>query len=443
MAAAAAAVPSIAAAASRFPTAEPEVGPVLAGSKLLWAVERRKDGGFDLRQTAPGDAPSTLESFSPPPLTISLFPQLAASPERIALAATAGDTDTSARSRTVFTAAAGGPFETLDRDCDRSGAQDFPRPVDVSGQLVVYPRCTSQGTQEVVVRDYSTPTPLEGVVPGAEVHGLRIAGRYVAWLEGGTLQAYSEAGIAVYDRVAGVVAYRVPHEAMRGDVNDFDLQDDGKVVFSVGARKGQVAWASPAEPRPHGLGLPHRDSYEVRIAGDRIGFEAGVSGEVGISDLDGHWRRLGNLAEGSAATDDFDFDGERLAWWSFGCTRAFVHLTTADGPPALSRARSGCRLRFTRKPSIARGAARLHVDCFGFYADRCYARHVRLVAVVGGARRRVLVGAGKSARRVVLTAAGRKLLRRHRVLHVRASATLRDGSGRRERRSGPLALAAN
>jgi hypothetical protein len=313
----------------------------------------------------------------------------------------------------------------------------------VSGQLVVYPRCTSNGSRrEVVVRDYSTPTPVDEVIPDAQIHGLRIAGRYVAWLEGGSPQVYSPSGIVVYDRVLGMVVYRVPRAVMRGDVNELDLQDDGKVVFSVGALRGQVAWASPAQPSPHVLGLPYRQNYEVRIAGNRIGFEAGVqpsfgeriSADVGVTDLAGHWRRLGNFAEGSLGTDDFDFDGQRLAWWSFGCTRAFIHIVDANGPAAISRPRSGCRLRFTRKPSIADGGFRLHLDCFGFARDSCYARHLRLTF------RGLLVASGNSALRVALTRSGRRLLRRHHVLHVRASAILRDEAGRREARKGPLTL---
>ena len=82
-----------------------------------------------------------------------------------------------------------------------------------------------------------------------------------------------------------------------------------------------MAWASPTEPRAHRLDLPPRTNYEVRLAGDKIGFEAGVdhlpgdpiSADVGVSDLAGHWRRLGNFAEGIAGRDDFDFDGERIA----------------------------------------------------------------------------------------------------------------------------------
>jgi hypothetical protein len=190
------------------------------------------------------------------------------------------------------------------------------------------------------------------------------------------------------------------------------------------------------------LGLPRRQNYEVRIADDRIGFEAGVeqlpgdpiSADVGVSDLAGHWRRLGNFAEGGVGTDNFDFDGTRIAWWSYGCTRAFVHVIDANGAAALSRARSGCRLRFTRAPSIADGTVRLHLDCFGFFNGECYARHVRLIF------RHAAIGTGNSAWRVKLTPTGRKLLRHHKVLRVRATATLRDGSGRRERRSGPLTL---
>jgi hypothetical protein len=346
----------------------------------------------------------------------------------------------------VLTAPLGGEFETLDGDCDLFGTPDRPRSIDVSGPVVAYGRCTADGRQELVVRDFSTPAPVEHVVPGAFPIGVRIAGRYLAWLEEGTGQPYTASGITVYDWLLGTVAYRLPKASMPGDVHDLDLQDDGKVAFSFAGKNGQVAWASQSEPSAHVLDLPARANYEVRIAGDRIGYEAGrhagagelTLADIGVSDLAGHTHRVGTLGEGSVFTDDFDFDGTHLAWWSYGCTRAFVHIADANGAAQISPRRSGCRLRFAGKPTISGNIVRLRVDCFGFPLGSCRARDVTLT--VRRAQRVLVVGRGRTAGHVVLTPLGHRLLRLRRPLRVRARATLSDDAGRSERRSGRLTL---
>jgi hypothetical protein len=359
----------------------------------------------------------------------------------------AGDPNDAWLRRTVLTAAPDGPLETLDQDCNLFGTPDRPRSIDVSGQLVAYGRCVDDGRQEAVVRDYSESMPVEQVIPGGRPLRLRVAGRYVAWLDDGAGQVYVRSGIVVYDRLGASLAYRIPKDAMPGEVHDIDIQDDGKVAFSYAAPGGmKIAWASKSEPSPHTLSLRARASYEVRIARDQIGFEAGRSGgageitlaDVGIADLSGHARRKGNLAEGSLFSDDFDFDGTRLAWWTYGCTHAFVRVVSAAGAAAINAPRSGCPLRFSRPPSVAGGIVQLHIDCFGFSGEACDTRAVRLFFRRGD--RHTIVGRGRSAARVKLTPAGKGLLHRHRRLRVSAVATLSDDGGRREHRAADLIL---
>src|SRR5205807_1637080 len=131
-------------------------------------------------------------------------------------------------------------------------------------------------------------------------------------------------------------------DAVGGPLESLDLQADGKLAFSYQTRRGdRVAWASPAEPYRHTLPLPPRDSYDVEIVGDRVAYEGGQQSnagvialaKVGVSDLSGHTRTLGNLGEGSVFTQDFDFDGSRLAWWSYGCTTASIDVLSASGSP--------------------------------------------------------------------------------------------------------------
>ena len=429
----------------------PSLGPALSGRTAIWAESHTSDGGFRLRTATRNAPPSTLGTFAPPGLA-ELQPELAASPTRIVLAYGVSEPfDNPWGQRSVLTAPVGASFEQLDSGCQLYGDPDLPRAVDVSGQVVAYPRCKSDGRTEVVVRDYSKgPTAPEQIIPGGRPHGLRVAGRFVAWLTSGTSGApYNNSGIDIYDRLLGAPSYKLSEAAMPGAVHNLDLQDDGKVSFSFSAGLAgiKVAWASPAEPRAHILPLPGRESYEVRIAADRIGYEAGkqaFAGEltlanVGVADLRGRAHRVGNLGEGSLFTDDFDFDGVRLAWWSYGCTKARVQLARADGPPLIRPARSRCALRFTRAATTTSGdRVRLHIDCFGFPLGVCDARHVSLAASSHG--RRVVIARGSAAEHVFLTSFGRRLLRNHRRLRVRAHATLSDDAGRRERRTGPLLL---
>jgi hypothetical protein len=168
-----------------------------------------------------------------------------------------------------------------------------------------------------------------------------------------------------------------------------------------------------------------------------VGEEVVSVATVGVSDLAGHARVLGNLGEGTYFTDDFDFDGHRIAWWSYGCTKALIRVVSATGTPRLNPPRKGCALRFNRAPTRSSRQLTLHVNCFGFAFSECRARNV--VITTKGTHHRV-VARGHTGAHVRLTAAGQRLLRSHRRLHVRVRATLTDEVGRREVRVGTLTL---
>lgn len=423
------AAPAGAAVPEGTPTPQPVTGPVLSGPRVLWLAPTG-DRGFALRSAEAGAAPTTLFAGE-----AGLTPSLAASSERWIVG-----------SGTVVTARHGAAAETFDRRCP-SSVPDLLRVVDADGDAVVFPRCQSDGRSVAVVRDYSGPTVVEAAIPAARIAGLRLAGRYVAWIDGRPSAVEVEGDIVVHDRLTGRETYRVTRAAIGGAVHSFDLQADGKVAFSHTAPGGwKLAWAGPADPRPHALPLPARERYEVRIADDRIGFMSAVHplagspslAEVGVTGLDGPPRTLGDLAEGTVSTDDFDFDGERIAWWSYRCVDAVIRVARADGPAAPLAPRSGCALRFRRPPRVKSASVRLYPDCFGFYGEACEARKVVLTASVGG--RRVTVGHGARAARVDLTAAGRALLRPGGRVKVRVSALVTDDARRRERRAGNATL---
>jgi hypothetical protein len=444
---AALAAPAGAAVPAGIPTPEPRAGPVLAGGAAVWAAELDRHGFRLLTGRAGGSATELLAVPAGPGRIV--IPSLAASPQRTVMSYATGSRatrgGTSFERRTVLTLGADGRRETLDEDCRIGGIPDIPRLVDASADAVVFPRCEPSG-HRAVVRDYAGPAPVDQHVPAAKLAGLRLAGRYMAWLDGPPGDVNNRADVVVHDRLSGTEAYRIPQAAI-GELHSLDLQADGKVAYSYAAPGGRrVAWASPSEPRPHVLPLPARESYEVRIAGDRIAFVTGVQpgagsltlGEVGVADLAGRARAVGNLAEGSLFTDDFDFDGERVAWWSFRCTDAVIRIASADGPDTSTGPRSGCALRFERPPRLKSAWLRIYPDCFGFGLEACEARDVRLTARAGGGR--LVVARGRTGDRVDLTRAGRALLRGRPRVVVRVSAVLVDDAGRRERRAGRLVL---
>jgi hypothetical protein len=427
-------------------TKPPSYGPVLAGARVMWATERR-DGGFDLRSQQGDQNAQVVRAFPPSPGSSWALPQFAASSTRIVLARHNGGGDDCC-GRDVFTAPLGGEFEVLDAGCPEYNGPDKPRDVDVSGDAVVFPLCDKNGAKSIV-RDYSGAPPVDWEVPGRPAGGLRIAGRYVAAFENFASNAFNPGPIDVYDRVTGQLVYQLPKKADRG-ISNYDLQADGKIALSYvapGSGGGRVGWASPSEPFLHRLPLPARPFYDVRMAGNRIAYEAGRSApeiyftlaDIGVTDLAGHRRRLGNQGEGEVFDEFFDFDGKRVAWWSYGCTRAKIRVVRADGPPAISPPRHGCKLRFRRPPRVAGRSVHLFLDCFGFPAEACHGRHVVLSTDRRGHR---VVGRGRYASKVRLTRRGRQLLTRRGSLRVFVRALVTDESGQRERRRGRTTLAA-
>jgi hypothetical protein len=422
----------------------PGAGPVLAGSHVVWADDHR-GGGVNLKSAAPGGRPARMATLDPPRYS-ELIPELGASRARVAIGTGISSPDALWGQRSVFSATIGSRPRQLGSRCNLSDLADLPRAVDVSGEAIIYPRCDSDG-QFVHVRDYSTTPPVDrriaDAIPGG---GLRIAGRYVAWLEPSGHNVFNKSGVTVYDRVLGAPIYVIGKQAVGYGLHQLDLQSDGTLVFSYASdNRHRIAWASLSEPYRHVLPLHAREPYEVRIADDQIAFETGsqpgagivARAKVGVSDLAGHARILGNQGEGSLFSEDFDFDGHRLAWWSYGCANVRIHVVDATASPRVSSPRQGCRLRLTRQPRLENEGRRLRlfVDCFGFDINghnRCGVRKARVTTEHDGET--TLVAMKQRGSSVKLTDKGRELVRRPGELHVRVAATLVDLADRRERR---------
>src|SRR4051812_17020867 len=85
------AVPSAAGAESIIPSPAPEAGPVLAGTRAIWATYDY--GGFDVRQASSRRVGSTLARFRSGNVRYGLIPELAASPKRTLIVNASGDND--------------------------------------------------------------------------------------------------------------------------------------------------------------------------------------------------------------------------------------------------------------------------------------------------------------------------------------------------------------
>ena len=432
-------------------TAVPAAGPVLAGEHVLWATTR-DDGGFDVRSaTGPSDA-RVVQSLRRADVADPhhfLRPQLAASAERVALTVNPGEATRRWSARLTFSGPPEGPFTRVPGGCRLPGSYpDLPRPSDAAGDSIAHVPCDDGGLE---VRDFS-PAPVAQRIPtGPYATAARIAGRFVAWIEGGDgvwdLDV-RDGDVVVYDRVALREAYRLPKAALGRGIQTLDLQDDGKVAFAYGAADGNaVGWASPEEPSVHRLPLPRGDVYEVRIAGGRIGLLRGEGvnfdvplASVEVADLAGSVRTVARGAQDYVGLESFDFDGRRAAWYSRGCTGARIETRAVDDPPLTFRPRSGCPLRLdpkpTRRPRLVKFRyVRLFADCTGFVEDRCEVRDVVL------SRGGVVLARGATSERVYLTTAGRRAFRGRSKLRVRGSALLTDDAGRRERRSSTFTVA--
>jgi hypothetical protein len=399
--------------------------------------------------------PVFVQRLDPPqPGWIFSAVNVAGSPTRL-VAATRLDGQVGTRILYVESEVLGGSWGsplTAIRPKECATAENQLRSVDVSADTIAYREC-ERGDPAVI--DFAAQPPVAESYPG-EGLGLRIAGRFMAWLEnpqlGGRQADFSHRyDMVVYDRQARSVVLRLPAAAMEGGVHSFDVQDDGKVALSFAPEPGagdgrmRVAWASPAEPALHVLTLPPMPSYEVRIANDSIGFEAGdTTGDgtdialarLGVSDLNGNERVLAANGEDELRSEGFDFDGKQLAWWSYGCSHALVHVVSSDSKPDLSARRHGCALRFSARPRVVDGAraVRLRVDCFGFVACS-----VPRIVLAGRGRGRPVLGKGREGR-VKLTRSARDKLRRRGRLDVRVTATITDVAGRREDRRARVVL---
>ncbi len=220
---------------------------------------------------------------------------------------------------------AGGPYRAIARwragqrevEPDCFNRRSNIETVDVWGDLVAYTtsglRC-ERGRQlyvdRLIVRDLAHGGRrhlVEERTSGDSGEGaggpVRIAGRFVAW----PLVRRGEDHVALYDWVQGRRIYELgavddtqlgPSDALV-EPQAFDIQGNGTMAMES---KNAVLWFRPVRrPRPHRLPFAFLGASPVRIAQDRILFQAQFSGDipgrgefeaVKLSRLDGRRRTL-------------------------------------------------------------------------------------------------------------------------------------------------------
>jgi hypothetical protein len=307
-------------------------GPTFAGDAVVWGEEAGGNGSLHLWTQRRGDrAVYRSDSFAlGRPLAASgtlvgferTYPSCAPQPNRVCPQATEtvigprmGPFKRLVRPRTCFLptvgsalALDGGVAAYLELDCEHERLQVVVRDVAHHGGPIVL---------------------RETALSGGCCSEIAIAGRHVAWIDGGD--------VVVYDRVAHRTAYRARiGPAGIGVDLGFDLQRDGKVAVAYRpvefARAGQttVAWLPPSAPHLHALGLRGRDT-RIRIAGNRIAFERYLTTKrsaLVVADLTGHARTVARFAPPTRLRSGFDFDGRRIVWASDRVT-----ATRTDCPP--------------------------------------------------------------------------------------------------------------
>ena len=331
-------------------------GPVLAGDAIVFGRPTRD--GYEV-VTRRG-AESSVAKVTVPQAAAgrtSVGAHVEASSERVVLDVYASTcfsaTCEGGAKRTLlgtFTGPLGGDLELVDGCTTRAECAaepcHFPRS-DVSGDVIAYIDCDGLFR----VRDLGPGAdPAGRDFPDLEGGSVRVAGPYVA--------ASSEPGtLAVLDWRTGDRQYEVEHDPESGA--DFDLQEDGKLVYEPDYR--EVAWASPTEPTAHPV-AQDRSFQELRMADDRIAARRFLP--------DSHWGHLFELLEldtdpsPEAETEQvsdrdalpgMDFDGSRLAWIARPCHSAFILVAGDSGGTEIER--GACPF-----PRVVRGSAWMSRD---------------------------------------------------------------------------------
>jgi hypothetical protein len=428
-------------------------GPRLAGESVFYGEMGSKR--TVLRLATPGTKARKLITLNPPPSPpdpdeespgdfVSFSDEIAASAQRLAykvVVVSGNGRYQVGNSRLLLYGGGTGLVDDFSRleDC---GHSDIYSPaaaaLDIDGPRVASTNCTGN----VVIRDYTGPTPTEKSVSagsGLAIGTARMAGRYLAY------NAYpigptgtTPTVTVVHDWVADTKVYEIPR------VTNYDIQDDGTLAVATGevddldCSKGKLAWYSVAQPTEHVLPVKPCTS-EVRIAGNRIA--ANAAGENGtdrvfaLVGLDGTRTDVARLGTGMRR-GTIDYDGTRVAYTLGNCLGGADLLTESASAPALRDEPVACPVGgLPKKASLGPKdkAAHVNVKC----PRGCRGR-IEITAQIGGKTRRIGSLTSTIApedrclakvHRVPISSSARALLRERGSLLARVTVATSDRNG--------------
>ena len=335
-----------AAAADTVAHRTPVVGPKIAGGQTVWGEE--KDEGLRVMIGTPrakpralyrlpdSDARKTHRSFFETPWSLS------ASPTHVAAVVMTGTITSEGFDfvgTTVTMAAVGGPMGTVSPLSGRiprssgapcRGESTSPDSVAVDGSRIAI--AESHGGCEylkrqwrVAIRDGESVT--EVPVPRESTTQMRLAGRYLAWVE-----VERSAALVVHDLWTGAEVLRERHF----DIGDMDVDADGTVAFTYSDDPGPRRLAMMRAGTP-GRRLLDRNVIDrgVALAGGRVLYQKRDRGffrsRLLLRDLDGGTRRLATFTPRRRPVGDLDLSADR-AVWAAQKTRSADHDAQPSGP---------------------------------------------------------------------------------------------------------------
>ena len=313
-----------------------EAGPALAGSGTAWA-ESGSHNPITVRRAPLDGAPTTLFTL-PRPASCDRVEDIAASAELVAVEVvrTPGGYSCDTASVEIVVSDPAGGAKVLETSADGCA----PDGMDVDGTTVAVARVGCPVKLYDVAAGTTRTLALE-VPPYHWVHGIRMAGKYVAVATGTLNGPHSK--VVVWNRETDQMAYEVDGATILDNPGDASgaaiaLQGDGRLLVGVrvpgtedgSTRYGRASADDPVLRRITGYFDTPLD--RIAYAGDLIAVPLDAREGDGVFNLDGKVVNHFNLANENHAVD---FDGARLAW----ADRTAVHnepypyTPTTTGPP--------------------------------------------------------------------------------------------------------------
>lgn len=312
--------------------------------------------------------------------------------------------------------------------CVLAPSFDALTPLALDGSRLVFDPSPCDGVSRFVLRDFATGATQALPDSAGHVSGIRLRGRFAAWVESDGMVAR----LVVHDLAAGTMAYSSPVSR----VADFDLGANGSVALLSGDPRrpcgtGRLLRYSVAAPTAADLGPACATS--VRIDAGRIVFLGweGITRTLRIVGPEGAAQDL--VRFGRVRSGAFDFEGDQLAWASRECGGgvAILKLPLSDLPIGDRSIKCPARFRSGTVP-VRRGVATVRLRCPRGCRGEVILRHM-------GRRKFSIYRAGGDVR-VRLSRRARSRVERRGSLQALAKIVTYNRAGDRQARGRAVTL---